>query len=155
MSYYDGRKAAGFSQSGRSKVVLCRPWMFWLAGTSAALAQFPQPQTPPIGSNFGTGFGNSFPAITAPPLSSPSGPSEPARDLGALYDVALTRDLPYIPPVSRPQRDYNLKFGNTTMRFGGNLMTAYSDNALQGASNSQRDNITITPSLNSGLDAPV
>ena len=171
MSQFQVWKAAGLSRGGRSRVVLFQPWAGWVAGASMvsvasmALAQNSGPLLPPVGTGFGSGIGGGFPPIATPSFSTPdfsdlsvtgpSGTAEPARDLGALYDVTLTRDLPYVPAPSRPQRAYNFKFRNTTIQLGASLATAYSDNALQGSAGSGQDDFTVTPAINIGMDAPL
>lgn len=129
-------------------------WLVCLAGVSGALAQNSELTIPPFGNNPSYGPDPAFPPLFAPDLSI-QGQTEPERDPGVLYDVSLTRDLPYVPALSRPRREYNVKLGDATMLFSAGLTATYSDNALQGVSGAENGDFTFTPSLNMALDVPI
>ncbi len=129
-----------------------RPWVGMLAVASAAVAQSPYPVIPPFGNASGLGY-DGLPPITAPSVADFDENTGSKKDLGALYDVALTRDLPYVPAINRPHKNYNLKFGDTTLQFTSAVAMVYSDNALQSGAGFNSDDFTVTPSLGIEMDA--
>jgi len=154
MSYQKVTEPDGFARNRHRGTIAASRWLICLAGASAALAQNSELTIPSFGPPLGFGQNPAFPSIPAPDLSTTSRAEAP-RDPGVLYDVALTRDLPYVPAVSRPQRQYNLKLGDTTFLFSASLMSTYNDNALLGAGGSQSDDVMFTPALNMAMDVPI
>lgn len=146
----------GLCQSRRTQAAIALTGLTLAAGSSSALAQNSELVIPPFGntatSPYSSAYGNPYPDpyVTTGAAAAPDG-----IDHGVRYDVALTRDLPYVPAISRPRHDYNLKMGNGTMQLSAGLQALYSDNALQGAAGNKRDDYTVTPSLNMALDLPL
>jgi len=159
MIYNKSTGRNGLCQNRRTQAILMVRTLACLAGASSAWAQTSELGVPSFGnapiSPYSSAYGNPFPEPYNPAANEPNNSSAELRDHGPRYDVALTRDLPYVPAISRPRRAYNLKMGDATMLFSGSLTGTYSDNALQGASGNQQDDFTVTPSLNMALDVPL
>ena len=133
---------------------VCR-WSVFLATATTVLGQNSDLSVPPFSNPI---LPSTYPGTGPGDIEAPSNAAQfaaPGADNGVLHDVGLTRDLPYIAPVGQPHREYNVKLGQTTMLLTGGVGMSYSDNALQGASNTTQDDITITPSLGISLNLPI
>ena len=141
-------------RSGSGRGQASTGWAFFLATASAVLGQnsdlsipnFGNPLSPP--SNLGNGTGdlsilNNSTSLTAP-----------GADNGVLHDVNLSRNLPYIAPISHPNPQYNVKLGNATMLFTGSVAMSYTDNALQDVGRASHDDFSFTPALGISLNLP-